>query len=192
VPHPRHYAAHRTAPHGSSARLGRHRWVVERTFAWLAPFRRLTVRHERRADLHLALTTLACAVICLRQIRRVCPWLWIACSSSGARSTSASHEPRSGQGAVRPHPRAMQHGDPVANVGTCSGAQYLSLVVHKSRFMHHDDRPVSTRCGLPSCRCGWLNLAERNGFDDGPHRRKGAVFALHLHARYEKNGNKGG
>ena len=57
----------------SSARLGRHRWVVERTFAWLARFRRLTVRYERRADLHLALTTLACAVICLRQVRRFCP-----------------------------------------------------------------------------------------------------------------------
>ena len=57
----------------SSTRLGRHRWVVERTFAWLAQFRRLTVRYERRADLHLALTTLACAVICMRQIRRFCP-----------------------------------------------------------------------------------------------------------------------
>ncbi|MDJ0391700.1 transposase, partial [Roseomonas sp. E05] len=57
----------------SSARLGRHRWVIERSFAWLSRFRRLTVRHERRAGLHLALTTLACAVICLRQIRRFCP-----------------------------------------------------------------------------------------------------------------------
>ena len=57
----------------SSQKLGRHRWVVERTLAWLNQFRRLTVRYERRADLHLALTTLACAVICLRQIRRFCP-----------------------------------------------------------------------------------------------------------------------
>jgi IS5 family transposase len=57
----------------SSERLGRRRWVVERTLAWLARFRRLTVRYERRADLHLALTTLACAVICLRQVRRFCP-----------------------------------------------------------------------------------------------------------------------
>ena len=46
---------------------------MERTFAWLARFRRLTVRYERRADLHLALTTLARAVICLRQIRRFVP-----------------------------------------------------------------------------------------------------------------------
>ncbi len=57
----------------SSAHLGRHRWVVERSFAWLARFRRLSIRYERRADLHLAFTTLACAVICMRQIRRFCP-----------------------------------------------------------------------------------------------------------------------
>ena len=57
----------------TSARLGRHRWVVERTLAWLNQFRRLAVRHERRADLHLALTTLGCAVVCLRQARRFCP-----------------------------------------------------------------------------------------------------------------------
>jgi IS5 family transposase len=55
-------------------RLGRHRWIVERTLARLARFRRrLAVRHERRADLHLALTVLACAVVCLRQLRRFCP-----------------------------------------------------------------------------------------------------------------------
>ncbi len=41
---------------------------MERRFARLGPLRRLGIRHERRAELHLALTTLACAVICLRQI----------------------------------------------------------------------------------------------------------------------------
>ena len=54
-------------------RLGRYRWIVERTLAWLARFRRLTIRYERRADLHLALTTLACALVCFNQIRRFCP-----------------------------------------------------------------------------------------------------------------------
>jgi IS5 family transposase len=52
-------------------RLGRNRWKVERTLAWLARFRRLAVRHERRADIHLALSVLACAVICVRQVRRL-------------------------------------------------------------------------------------------------------------------------
>jgi transposase len=46
--------------------------VVERSFAWFSRFRRLAVRYERRADIHLAFTTLAAAIICLRQIRRFC------------------------------------------------------------------------------------------------------------------------
>ena len=32
-------------------RLGRCRWIVERTLAWLARFRRLTIRYKRRAEL---------------------------------------------------------------------------------------------------------------------------------------------
>jgi IS5 family transposase len=47
-----------------SDRLGRHRWVVERTLAWLNRFRRLTVRYERRADIHQAFLSLGCALIC--------------------------------------------------------------------------------------------------------------------------------
>ena len=49
----------------SSQRLGRHRWVVERTLAWLSQYRRLTVRYERRADIHQAFLHLGCALICL-------------------------------------------------------------------------------------------------------------------------------
>jgi transposase len=52
----------------SSARLGRHRWVVERTLAWLARYRRLTVRYERRADIHQAFLTLRCALICFNHL----------------------------------------------------------------------------------------------------------------------------
>ena len=48
----------------SSTRLGRHRWVVERTLAWLSRFRRLTIRYEQRADIHHAFLTLGCALIC--------------------------------------------------------------------------------------------------------------------------------
>ena len=50
----------------SSQRLGRYRWVVERTLAWLLGFRRLGVRYERRADLLQALLHLACTLLCLR------------------------------------------------------------------------------------------------------------------------------
>jgi transposase len=52
----------------SSQRLGRHRWVVERTLAWLARFRRLTVRYERRADIHHAFLALGCALICFKAL----------------------------------------------------------------------------------------------------------------------------
>ena len=38
----------------SSEKLGRHRWVVERTLAWLVRYRRLKGREERRADIHQA------------------------------------------------------------------------------------------------------------------------------------------
>ena len=47
-----------------SEKLGRHRWVVERTQAWLHRFRRLTIRYERREDIHAAFLTLGCALIC--------------------------------------------------------------------------------------------------------------------------------
>jgi IS5 family transposase len=49
----------------SSEKLGRYRWVVERTFAWLARFRRLRIRDERRADIHLAFLQLGCILVCL-------------------------------------------------------------------------------------------------------------------------------
>ena len=57
---------------GSRARerLGRHRWVVERTLAWFARFRRLTVRYERRLDILLGFHLLAAALICLRFVER--------------------------------------------------------------------------------------------------------------------------
>jgi transposase len=51
-----------------SDRLGRHRWVVERTLAWLNHFRRLRVRDERRADIHQAFLTLGCALICFKAL----------------------------------------------------------------------------------------------------------------------------
>jgi IS5 family transposase len=56
----------------SSEKLGRHRWVVERTQAWLNRFRRLTIRYERRADIHQAFLTLGCAVICFQQLKWFC------------------------------------------------------------------------------------------------------------------------
>jgi transposase len=52
----------------SSQRLGRHRWVIERTLAWLNRYRRLTIRYERRGDIHQAFLTLGCALICFNHL----------------------------------------------------------------------------------------------------------------------------
>ncbi|WP_419555869.1 IS5 family transposase [Roseomonas marmotae] len=62
---------HRIARRGieSSQRLGKHRWVIERTFAWVNRFRRLAIRYERRLDIHHALTALACSLICLNALQ---------------------------------------------------------------------------------------------------------------------------
>jgi IS5 family transposase len=54
----------------SSIKLGRHRFMVERSLAWLVGSRRLQVRYERRADSLLAFLYLACALICLKHLNR--------------------------------------------------------------------------------------------------------------------------
>ena len=43
---------------------------MERSLAWLVGYRRLQVRYERRADILFGFVLLACALICLRQLRR--------------------------------------------------------------------------------------------------------------------------
>ena len=63
----RHRIARRSTAHGSG--LGRTRWVVERTFAWLHHYKRLAACYERRADLHEALLALGCCLICWRHLR---------------------------------------------------------------------------------------------------------------------------
>jgi transposase len=54
----------------SSERLGRVRWVVERTLSWLNRFRRLKVRYERCADIHEAFLSLGCSLICWQALHR--------------------------------------------------------------------------------------------------------------------------
>jgi transposase len=56
--------AQRNTEHGSG--LGVYRWVVERTISWLHQFRRLRIRYERRADIHMAFLTLGRILICYR------------------------------------------------------------------------------------------------------------------------------
>ena len=47
----------------SSQKLGRYRWVVERTISWFHQFRRLRIRDERKGKLHRAFLLLASALI---------------------------------------------------------------------------------------------------------------------------------
>jgi transposase len=54
----------------SSARLGRHRWRIERTGAWLGGWRRLRIRYERSSERFYALVLLACAVICFNTLQQ--------------------------------------------------------------------------------------------------------------------------
>jgi hypothetical protein len=44
--------------------------MIERTLAWFARFRRLTVRYERRLDILLDFHRLAAALVCLRFVER--------------------------------------------------------------------------------------------------------------------------
>jgi transposase len=53
----------------SSTRLGRHRWKVERSLAWLLANRRLTIRYERRADILEGFLHLACALTCAKKLQ---------------------------------------------------------------------------------------------------------------------------
>ena len=52
----------------SSERLGRHRWVIERTMSWLMRYRRLVRRYDRHGTHFAAFATLAAALICQRKL----------------------------------------------------------------------------------------------------------------------------
>ncbi|WP_150778012.1 IS5 family transposase [Pandoraea sputorum] len=60
--------ARRGELHGSG--LGKTRWVVERTIAWLHNFKRLRVRFERLAIIHEAFLKMAGCIICWRHLRK--------------------------------------------------------------------------------------------------------------------------
>jgi transposase len=59
--------ARRKTTHGSG--LGRARWVVERTFAWLHKLKRLLVRYDRRHDIHEAFLALGCCLVCFKRLQ---------------------------------------------------------------------------------------------------------------------------
>jgi transposase len=54
----------------SSTKLGKHRWVIERSIAWLFGYHRLGIRFERHANHFCAFLTLAAALTCYKKLRK--------------------------------------------------------------------------------------------------------------------------
>lgn len=55
----------------SSERLGRRRWVIERTKSWLTGYRRLDHRYERKPGNCLAFLGLAAALCCYKRLLKL-------------------------------------------------------------------------------------------------------------------------
>lgn len=55
----------------SGERLGRHRWKIERSIAWLFGYHRLTVRYERKGSHFLAFLGLAAALTCYKKLAKL-------------------------------------------------------------------------------------------------------------------------
>jgi len=55
----------------SGERLGRRRWVIERTMSWLSGYRRLSPRYERNPLNYLAFLSLAAAICCYKRYGRL-------------------------------------------------------------------------------------------------------------------------
>ena len=54
----------------SSEMLGRHRWVIARSTAWLLGYHRLSLRYERHAHIFCAFLTLAAALTCYKKLTK--------------------------------------------------------------------------------------------------------------------------
>lgn len=52
----------------SSQKLGTHRWVIERSIAWLFGYRRLSIRYERYATHFCGFLTLAATLTCFKKL----------------------------------------------------------------------------------------------------------------------------
>ncbi|UDM04841.1 transposase [Streptomyces longhuiensis] len=55
----------------SSERLGRRRWVIERTMSWMTGYRRLSPRYERQPANYLAFLGLATALCCYKRLLKL-------------------------------------------------------------------------------------------------------------------------
>lgn len=68
-PHRRNRKPENRTQDGRKLKVYKHRWIVERTIAWLTSHRKLLVRHEKIAALYLAFANLGCFMIVLKKIQ---------------------------------------------------------------------------------------------------------------------------
>ncbi|WP_408637527.1 IS5 family transposase [Nocardia terpenica] len=54
----------------SSKKLGKHRWVIERSIAWLFGYHRLNIRYDRKATHFLAFLTLSATLTCYKKLAK--------------------------------------------------------------------------------------------------------------------------
>ncbi|WP_198037200.1 IS5 family transposase [Nocardia sp. BMG51109] len=54
----------------STERLGRHRWVIERSVSWLTGYHRLNIRYDRKGIHYLGFLTLAAALTCFKKLAK--------------------------------------------------------------------------------------------------------------------------
>ncbi|MQY28886.1 IS5 family transposase ISPye1 [Nocardia sp. RB56] len=54
----------------STERLGRHRWVVERTISWLTGYHRPAIRYDRKGTHYLGFLTLAAALTGFKKLAK--------------------------------------------------------------------------------------------------------------------------
>jgi transposase len=54
----------------SAERLGRHRWVIERTMSWLTGYHRLAIRYDRKGTHYLGFLTLAATLTCFKKLTK--------------------------------------------------------------------------------------------------------------------------
>jgi transposase len=54
----------------TSKKLGKHRWVIERSIAWLSGYHRLTIRYDHYANHFSAFLTLAATLTCYKKLRK--------------------------------------------------------------------------------------------------------------------------
>lgn len=66
APHIRNRRRRKTTQDGRPLRRYRHRWKVERLFAWLHNFRRIVTRWDYRPEMYLGFVQLGCMAILLK------------------------------------------------------------------------------------------------------------------------------